>query len=52
VIVKSGLNEGDRLVIDGVQLLHDGSRITTSNKPAQGANKNGATGSSRDNKKK
>ena len=29
VIVKEGLNEGDRVVIDGVQSLHDGSRIAT-----------------------
>ena len=33
VIIKSGINDGDRIVVDGVQSLHDGSQITTSNKP-------------------
>jgi membrane fusion protein (multidrug efflux system) len=32
VIIKSGINEGDRIVVDGVQSLHDGSQITTENK--------------------
>ncbi|MGN8069550.1 efflux RND transporter periplasmic adaptor subunit [Mucilaginibacter sp. 22184] len=32
MIIKSGINNGDRIVVDGVQLLHDGSRITTANK--------------------
>ncbi|WP_161499370.1 efflux RND transporter periplasmic adaptor subunit [Flavipsychrobacter stenotrophus] len=27
IIVKSGLNEGDRVIVDGVQKLHDGSLI-------------------------
>jgi membrane fusion protein (multidrug efflux system) len=27
VIVKEGISEGDRIVVDGVQLLHDGSRV-------------------------
>jgi membrane fusion protein (multidrug efflux system) len=31
IIIKSGLNDGDRLVVDGVQALHDGSPITTAN---------------------
>ncbi len=37
VIIKSGIAEGDRIVIDGVQALHDGSQITTANvvPPAQ-----------------
>jgi membrane fusion protein (multidrug efflux system) len=41
VIVKSGIYSGDRIVVDGVQSLHDGSRITTANKvpPAQGGKK-------------
>jgi len=35
IIVKDGISEGDRIVVDGVQLLHDGSRITTaSRKPS------------------
>ncbi len=34
VIIKSGINEGDKLVTDGVQSLHDGSQITTANKVA------------------
>lgn len=37
IIIKSGLNPGDRIVVDGVQALHDGSPITTANKPGPGA---------------
>jgi RND family efflux transporter MFP subunit len=33
VVVTQGIEEGDRLVVDGVQLLHDGSRISLG-KPA------------------
>jgi RND family efflux transporter MFP subunit len=38
VVIKSGINAGDRIVVDGVQTLHDGSQITTANKvaPSQG----------------
>jgi membrane fusion protein (multidrug efflux system) len=38
IIVKSGLHDSDRLVVDGVQALHDGSPITTANTmgPGQG----------------
>lgn len=32
VVLKSGINAGDRIVTDGVQTLHDGSQITTLNK--------------------
>jgi membrane fusion protein (multidrug efflux system) len=32
VIIKSGVDPGDRIVTDGVQSLHDGSHITTANK--------------------
>jgi len=37
IIIKAGLDEGDKIVSDGVQSLHDGSPITTANKrpPAQ-----------------
>ena len=33
VVVKSGLVKGDVIVIDGVQLLHDGSRIAAGKAP-------------------
>ena len=33
VIIKSGIEEGDKIVIDGVQSLHDGSQVNASNKP-------------------
>jgi membrane fusion protein (multidrug efflux system) len=33
VIIKSGLSAGSRIVVDGVQSLHDGSQITTDNHP-------------------
>jgi membrane fusion protein (multidrug efflux system) len=38
VIIKGGVDEGDKIVVDGVQTLHDGSLITTANKvaPSQG----------------
>jgi len=37
IIIKSGINVGDRIVVDGVQALHEGVPITTSNKlPAAG----------------
>jgi hypothetical protein len=36
IIVKSGINAGDKIVTDGVQTLHDGSQITTANKMGPG----------------
>jgi membrane fusion protein (multidrug efflux system) len=42
VVIRAGLNEGDMVVVDGVQALHDGSVVTTSNKPAGGKGKPGA----------
>lgn len=38
VIIEQGIKEGDRIVVDGVQSVHDGSPITTANKanPAAG----------------
>lgn len=37
-VLKGGVNEGDKIVVDGVQSLHNGSPITTANKvaPSQG----------------
>jgi len=35
VVVKSGLEEGDKVITDGVQKLHEGSLINTQNKPPQ-----------------
>jgi len=32
ILILKGLNNGDRIVVDGVQALHDGSAITTANK--------------------
>ncbi|MDB5118203.1 MAG: mexA 2 [Mucilaginibacter sp.] len=32
IIIKSGINPGDKIITDGVQTLHDGSQITTANK--------------------
>jgi len=32
IVIKSGISQGDRVVVDGVQTLHDGSKITTANK--------------------
>ena len=41
MVIKSGVEEGDKVIIDGVQTLHDGSRITTANKvpPSAGGKK-------------
>lgn len=39
IIIKSGINSGDRIVTDGVQTLHDGSQITTANKVPSGGKK-------------
>ena len=38
IIVMSGLEDGQQIVVDGVQALHDGSPVTTANKqgPASG----------------
>ena len=41
VVIKAGIKEGDRVVIDGVQTLHDGSQITTANKVAPGGGRRG-----------
>ncbi|HEY4336956.1 MAG TPA: efflux RND transporter periplasmic adaptor subunit [Puia sp.] len=37
IIVRAGLHDSDRLVVDGVQALHDGSAITTANTMGPGA---------------
>jgi membrane fusion protein (multidrug efflux system) len=37
IIITKGLKEGDRIVVDGVQALHDGSAITTANKQGPAA---------------
>ncbi|WP_183559668.1 efflux RND transporter periplasmic adaptor subunit [Mucilaginibacter sp. SP1R1] len=44
VIIKTGVNPGDRIVTDGVQLLHDGSQITTANKIGPSAGGKGGRG--------
>jgi membrane fusion protein (multidrug efflux system) len=33
VIITKGIKDGDRIVVDGVQALHDGSPIKTANRP-------------------
>jgi RND family efflux transporter MFP subunit len=38
VIVKSGIKVGDRVVVDGVQGIHEASEINAGSKPGQGAN--------------
>jgi membrane fusion protein (multidrug efflux system) len=32
VLIKSGLHNGDKIVVDGIQALHDGSPVTTGRK--------------------
>jgi len=41
VIIKNGIHEGDRIVVDGVQSLHTGSFIDTSKKVDSGKNDKG-----------
>ena len=41
VIIKKGLNEGDPIVVDGVQSLHTGSQINASQKSDGTKNKKG-----------
>ena len=41
MVIKSGIQAGDRIVIDGVQTLHSGTRITTANKAAPATGKGG-----------
>ncbi len=36
VIIKEGINEGDNVVVDGVQLLHDGSRVSVGTRQPAG----------------
>jgi RND family efflux transporter MFP subunit len=40
VIVLSGLNEGDNVIVDGIQSIHDGSAISTGGKNASATNGN------------
>jgi RND family efflux transporter MFP subunit len=44
VIVKSGIKEGVKIVVDGVQSLHTGSIIALSNKPNTQKGENGGAG--------
>ncbi len=44
IVIKSGIEEGDKIVVDGVQTLHSGSSITTANKVAPAAGKGGGKG--------
>jgi membrane fusion protein (multidrug efflux system) len=37
IVIRGGLHDSDRLVVDGVQALHDGSPITTANTVGPGA---------------
>jgi len=41
IVIKSGIDTTERVIVDGIQTLHDGSRITTANKvgPAGGKRK-------------
>lgn len=43
IIIKGGIQAGDRIVSDGIQALHDGTPITTANKmaPQQGGGRGG-----------
>jgi membrane fusion protein (multidrug efflux system) len=40
VVIRSGVNPGDQIVLDGVQAIHEGSQISVG--PARGAGRDGA----------
>jgi len=42
VIIKSGIKEGDKIIVDGLQTLHSGSIVDLSKKPAGAQGKNDA----------
>jgi membrane fusion protein (multidrug efflux system) len=44
VIIKTGIQAGDRVITDGIQSLHDGSPITTANKMGPGGGGKGGRG--------
>jgi len=41
-IIKSGIQDGDQIVVDGVQAIHDGSEITTTMKKPAGQKEPGS----------
>jgi RND family efflux transporter MFP subunit len=41
IIIKGGVKAGDRIIVDGLQSLHDGARITTANKVGPGGGRHG-----------
>jgi membrane fusion protein (multidrug efflux system) len=41
IVIKGGIEAGDRIVVDGLQSLHDGTRITTANKVGPGGGRRG-----------
>jgi RND family efflux transporter MFP subunit len=43
-IVKSGISDGDRIVVDGVQAIHDGSEINASSPDRKSTAKKGESG--------
>lgn len=34
IVIKGGINEGDEVIVDGVQKVHEGGPVTTQNAPA------------------
>jgi membrane fusion protein (multidrug efflux system) len=54
VIVKDGLTEGEKIVVDGIQSLHDGSPISLGSRqgPRGSAGKDGDHGSDTNNERK
>lgn len=51
VIIKDGISEGDRVVIDGVQLLHDGGRVSLGEKKTDAAKGSDSTATDESKKK-
>ena len=50
VVVKSGVEVGERIIVDGVQAIHEGSAINPSSKPSPGKNGNAGNQDSSKNK--
>jgi len=47
VIVRSGISAGEKIIVDGVQAIHEGSAISAASKPGSGQNGNPGQGDQR-----
>jgi membrane fusion protein (multidrug efflux system) len=50
VIIKSGIHDGDKIVVDGVQAIHEGSEVNASSRPPGASGKNDSSGNQKKDK--